>query len=699
MLRPRALGLTALVLTLAACDEGGGNATPVDAAPDVAVGALDAVAPDARLVDAEPMVDAGPPDATPDAARPLQENFGVTETEGEPQCENLHPGHCLMPYPSDFFRVDTGDGPRLHFGADSLPIYRGDQHMTGEAFERADGFGGASPIMFTWPGATLAGTAPVFEPAQSLAPESPTVLLDADTGQRIPHWVEYDHLTLDRPGVEPIIVLRPAIALPRGHRIIVAIQGLRDADGAPVPATPAFAALRDQTASRYQGIHARRDRFEAQIFPALAAAGLLREQIQLAWDFTVATGPNGHDTLRIMRDRLEAAIGEDGPEYTIESVEPTGDEHIPWMMIGIARIPSFLGPPDAVGLRRHLLDAGGLPRLEGFEAVEFTVQIPRSAIAGDRPIGVLQYGHGFLGDKGQGEGGWLRSMADEYGFLILSADMQGMSSADFGVWIQILAGRPSEFPHLAEKAMQGVMNHLALQRLMKGRFLRETDERLTRDGQPLYDPTDLMYYGNSQGGTMGAVIMSVTPDVRRGVLGVPGCGFPLLLQRSVVFEDFVRILDLTFTSRTEFALVLALLGSGWDRLDPLTVAPHLTTDPLPDTPPHEVLLHVAKEDAQVHNQVSFILARSIGNIPVGLPLTQPTWGLDPQPLPYTGSMLTEFDFKHPDNPNPLTPPPLANDTHGDLRKLPAGQLQMMHFLRTGEVIDVCDGQTCRFDPP
>ena len=50
---------------------------------------------------------------------------------------------------------------------------------------------------------------------------------------------------------------------------------------------------------------------------------------------------------------------------------------------------------------------------------------------------------------------------------------------DFAVWARTLAQRPSAFPWLVEKAMQGVMNHLALQRMMTGRFLREADPRIT----------------------------------------------------------------------------------------------------------------------------------------------------------------------------------------------------------------------------
>ena len=38
------------------------------------------------------------------------------------------------------------------------------------------------------------------------------------------------------------------------------------------------------------------------------------------------------------------------------------------------------------------------------------------------------------------------------------------------------------------------------------------------------------------------------------------------------------------------------------------------------------------------------------------------------------------------------------DTHGWLRKWPPAQDQLVHFLQTGEVIDVCGGQPCVTGP-
>ena len=88
--------------------------------------------------------------------------------------------------------------------------------------------------------------------------------------------------------------------------------------------------------------------------------------------------------------------------------------------------------------------------------------------------------------------------------------------------------------------------------------------------------------------------------------------------------------------------------------------------------------------------MSFLLARAVG-AKLLTPAVRPVWGVPEVPYPFSGTAMVEFDFGKPQNPDPTMPPPKANDTHLDLRKLPAGQAQLWHFLETGEVKSVCDG--------
>ncbi len=622
----------------------------------------------------------------------LDDNFGVEEAEGDPACENLLPGNCLMPFPSDRFRGEDG---HLDFGEDALPLLASGRRTDGSFFRTVDGYGVASPILIQWPGATLDGAPAVFDPAASLEADSKTVLLNATTGERIAHWTETDWMTDDLDA--PVLILRPAQPLPAGTRVVVAMRGLVDATGAALEPTPGFLALRDQQRSETVGIHARREHFEADVFPVLESAGIARGDLQLAWDFTTATHADAITDLVTMRDRMMDAVGADGPAYTIDRVELEPHASIAVKVWGTVSVPSFLGEPDAVGVRRIRRDADGLPVIEGVEERPFTVQIPHSVWQGDGSADVVQYGHGFLGRMAEADNSWIREFADRAGFVIVAMNLQGMDEETIDVWIPALAADAGNFPWFAEAAMQGVINQVAVQRMMAGGFAEDTDERFTFDGAPVYDPARIRYTGNSQGGTLGTLTVALSQDVDRAVLGVPGCAFPFLLHRSVDFSPFELVLRGFFPDRADASMLLALLGTGFHRFDGFAFGPHLGDDPLPGTPAHEVLLHIAKEDAQVHNENSFMLGRAAGAVIVPDAVRVP-WGFAEGTYPITAPVsMIEYDFGVPDDPTPLDPPPAETDTHGWLRKLPEAQDQLIHFLRTGEVIDTCAGAPCVFD--
>lgn len=624
------------------------------------------------------------------------DNGGVEESLGEPGCENLDATHCLMPFPSDLYRDASGDQAVIRFPDGVLPVNARGERMSGGAFLRADGYGVGSPVLVMLPGAVADGLPGVFDPAASMLPDSGTVMLDATTGQRIGHWVEMDYLA---SADAPVMILRPAEALPRGRRVIVALRGVKDATGAVLPASEGFAALRDRLPSAWRGVHARRDRFEREVFPVLAAAGVERADLQLAWDFTVATDRNATADLVALRQRALQIVGGQGPAYTMDRVEEAPDADTAFIFEGTAQVPSFLLPPDSHGLRRLRRDADGLPVAEGTEAVVFRVTVPNSAVAGTEPTAVMQYGHGFLGSISESNNGWLRSLANEYGFLVLASNLQGMSDGSLEVWLRTVSDDGGRFPWLADEAMQGVINHLALQRLIRGGFDAAGDPRFRRaDGGPLTDDRPLWYDGNSQGGTFGTVILGNAVDVLHGGLGVPGAAYPFLLHRSVVFSTYAVVIGSLYPDPGDLSLFLGLLGTGWDQLDPLTWAPHIEADPLPGLPVHHALVHIAKEDAQVHNEVSFLLGRAIG-APLPTPAVREPWGLVTTDYPVTGSAVVEFDFGIPDDPTPLTPPIAETDTHGWLRRDPVGREQLVHFLRTGEVIDACGGPCVRPGSP
>src|SRR5207249_8308411 len=84
------------------------------------------------------------------------------------------------------------------------------------------------------------------------------------------------------------------------------------------------------------------------------------------------------------------------------------------------------------------------------------------------------------------------------------------------------------------------------------------------------------------------------------------------LTRSSDFSTYATILYPAYPNELQRPLLLALIQMLWDRSDPNGYAHHMTTDPLPNTPAHKVLLHEAFGDHQVANVATEIEARTIG---------------------------------------------------------------------------------------
>lgn len=631
----------------------------------------------------------------------LADNFGVVESEGIEGCDNLLEA-CVYPFPSRAFMADG----HLAFPPEALPEPDLAEVFDPTVLETYTAFGAVTPVLFQLPGAELAGWEP-FDSERSMGADAEVVVVDAATGEVLPHWIERDYLSPELE--EPLITIRPAAPWPRGTEIVVGVRNLPTADGGVAETPLPFAALRDQTESRWHGIHARRDHYESVIFPALEGAGVERSELQLAWSFPTRTVDEATSRLVAVRDAIFDALPPEGPAFTVDAITDCRVDPMPegchpdlaLILDATIDVPSVLLPADAVGVRQIRTDADGLPVVDGVEAWPFRLQLPRIAFDGPEPVPVLQYGHGFLGSYAEANNGWLRELAERQGMAILATSMQGMSDGDIFVWLPVLTREGGRFPHLVDKAMQGVVNQLVQQRMMSTSLADDPPPELLRaDGQLAWDPATIWYHGNSQGGSVGTVVMATSLDVFRGDLGVPGSGYPFLLHRSTVFTDYSTALEAAYDDPDAVPRFLALLGTGWDDFDPLTFAPHITDDLLPGTPAHEVLLHVAKEDQQVHNEASFILGRATGAV-LATPAVRPVYGLDEVAYPFTApAALIEVDFMIPDDPTPLDPPdgdpsePNGGDTHGWLRKWEPAQDQMLHFFRTGEFIDVCGGQPC-----
>ena len=177
------------------------------------------------------------------------------------------------------------------------------------------------------PGVDLArsGAPPITDIGASLDADSPIVLVDADTGEHWPFFAELD-----------------AHADPPDQRALDHPPGAQPARGSPLRRRPAQPARRRRCADRGRAAASSstatasrrscpRSRSAARTGARVRdarRAGVGRDDLFLAWDFTVASERNLAGRLLHIRDDAFASLDGGGPSFTVTQVEDDVDDRI-----------------------------------------------------------------------------------------------------------------------------------------------------------------------------------------------------------------------------------------------------------------------------------------------------------------------------------------------------------------------------------
>ena len=619
------------------------------------------------------------------------------------RCEFLGSRACLLPFPNDHFTVAdpaTDTGRRVNLASDSMPANASGTHMDPTEWNRNDGFSPGAMILAHVPRLDLeqTGAAPITDIGASLLPKAPIVLLDAHTGERHPFFAELDATATTDAG--RALIIRPARNLLEGHRYIVAMRRLEKPNGRRIEPSRAFQVYRDAIGTFIPAVEARRQHFES-IFGTLGFAGVRRDNLVLAWDFTVASERNLTERMLHIRDDAFAALGASAPEFTVTEVVDNPSADVLRQVRGTFQVPLYLTGTGAPG-SKFAYGPDGLPVQNGEYSAAFLCQIPSSVVGtgGPEPGRAVVYGHGLLGSRNEALG--LGTAARTNNMVFCATDWIGMSSDDLGNVAQILQDL-SRFPTLADRVQQGILNFQFLARLLKDPNGFATDPAFQVDGEPTHVTGEVFFNGNSQGGIIGGAATAVSTEWTRAVLGVPGMNYSTLLSRSIDFDPFFDVIRQTYPDELERTIGYSLLQMLWDRAEANGYAHHMTDDPLPGTPQHQVLLIMAFGDHQVANITTETEARTIGAhvwepaLGAGKsPDNDPQWGIPGVPsVPFSGSVLVIWDFGNPHPPLENVPPrepEYGEDPHGKGRNEPRVLQLVSAFLRTdGSFIDVCGG--------
>ena len=655
--------------------------------------------------------------------------FELVDLDRPDLCEILNNAECMLPYPSSRFLepANTPTGYRLAFPEGGMPAQQG-KPLSPDPYRKLDGFSPTVQILMNFPG----GVDPILSNASHLIPgkpgdpnarsygtrsldsDSPTVLIDADTGEHILHFVENDAHAQGNPARQ-VLFLRPGRSLQPSHRYIVAVRDLKHPDGTSVNPEPPFAVLRDHRPTTIAALEMRRDGFE-DIFFRLRRAGVERSDLILAFDFVVQSDAGLTAQMLSMRDQAFAWLAsQTQPTFTVDNVSEndcTKAGTFVWRTVtGTYRVPLFLtsDPVTDSGTPGTLnVDAAGNPVQNGLTNPPFTAVIPCTVLAnGGTPKHANLFGHGLFGSGSDILGYLNQPLLQQFDYVVAATDWRGLSSPDLNPiatsYLVDVVLNLNLIDALPDRLRQGMLNTLVLGHMLKTGVFNVSPTFQTPGDVPVVDTSEMFYFGASLGGILGTMFSGLSPDIERANVDVPAINFSLLLQRSTDFIPFASVLQISgVTDPMDTALGLSIIHELWVRGEPAALATHVTSNPLPGTNAKKILMTEAFLDQEVSNQGTEIAARTLG-LPQLVGSLLPGVAEIPDQAGPLDSAWVVYDAGGFDLSNPADAPfipPLANLTaqpnqcnpHPRRFFIPASIHQFLTFMQPGgKIQNFCNG--------
>ncbi|MCB9779579.1 MAG: hypothetical protein H6742_13530 [Alphaproteobacteria bacterium] len=621
----------------------------------------------------------------------------LLELSLDPDCSPFNVGgDCLTPWPSTFHMAPDGaseTGLRLDYSVEMLASPDGPLPVDPGMFNRYDGISVTSPLLVLLgrdvDDAFLFG---LEDAGASLAADADVVLMDSETGARVPLMVELDMNNRDDADYtgRHALILRPVAPMTPGRRYVAALTtDLRDVDGAAFDVSPAFQALVEGARTTDRRLEAARDRYDDVLFPTLEAAGYPRQDLLVAFEVQVASDAQSLGPILSMKEAAAAALAEASPAYTLDSVQVDPDDDVALIVQGTFRPPSFLDDNEL----RYADDAYSVELSpDEWPAYPFTMVVPKGLPEGE-PVPLVVMGHGIFGSgsswlTGGGVGQITQAMAAQAGVVLIATDWIGLSSGDLSLIIAEVVPDLGRVRIVTDRLAQSLINTQALVALARDelQYLPETGRTVDA---PLFDDR-LFYYGVSLGGIQGTSFVALTDEIDRAVFSVPGAGWTHMIQRSWHFGEIETLLDLLYPDPLSQLVFVTALQSDFDASDPVNLGRVLAE--------REDFVGVMQEavgDCQVPNLATDVLVRTVG-----------AHHLEAAPRPIEGVALVSGEQTDgisltqivlPDALAAFTPldqntiPTDNNNTHSDIVSTDQALGQTLELVERAVAVHPCDG--------
>ncbi|NCG20285.1 MAG: hypothetical protein GWP91_14855 [Rhodobacterales bacterium] len=602
------------------------------------------------------------------------EDEQITNLPNEPGGNPLVPGEAMYPFPSDFYLSDDANsrtGQVIDIPAEALP-----GGIVPETFTGIDGWSRAPLILAHFEGGVDAASLPdPRDEAASVSDSSPAFLVRADTQERIPVLIELD---VDAsPETKKALILRAHQALEPATTYVVIIRDLlQSADGGgPLPTSEAFRALRDGVVTDSNEVETQRDDF-VKVNEAIAAQNLQPEEVVLAWSFTTRSREQVVNPLLSMTDQMMAATL---AQFVVDTDELVGQNR---EIRGHVEAPNFIGPEGTI-----VVDDDDRAVQQGVRDVPFLVTIPETV---DETRPTVLYGHGFFSHMDEPTWGSLQGLIQPGRVTMVSTNFIGFNENDQFEAFAILADL-NRTDEISAMQMQSEAHFVMLSRLVKEQMAGVITENRGSGDFPVMTADNVLYMGISNGGTQGLTIMSVAPNIDRGILVVPGGGLMHFLQRASPWVTMGPVLAGGFTSDLDFQVGISLMQVHLDPWDSINFVDHMVSPRFEGRPEVKIVMHEAMEDAQVNNMVTHWIART-AHVPMFVPNSLEPYGVDTIPSQDYDGPAALYIYDEGYAPLPTTNhPPEENGSHGSVRELEVYKDHVMAFIEDGSIVYTCDG--------
>ncbi len=622
----------------------------------------------------------------------------------EDGCQPLLGGvHCLLPYPSDFFSVANEampSGRQVVVRGAARTVTLGGMDAEFTDFHDLDGFSRIPLIVGLLDDSVVAdGFVDILgDASKSQITSSQSLLIDTVTGELVAHFTDID----PRPSnsYRRAIALHPLSDLEEKRRYVVVIQGVMNEEGTLAKTASGFDLLRDERTDGVAAFDGVREHFEDEVFPVLEQAGVDRQAVQLAWDFTTGSDAHLMRDILSMRAMTQEWMSNNAADLAISSVqENPEDKPAVWKRIhGTIHVPLFLESAETGAMLSR--DSEGNVQQNGTAEVEFQVNVPLSVRDAGKSAGALFYGHGFFGGRNELDGELTQVIASELEVVMIAIDWWGMSAPDIVPLINDLSGDPVHTLRFADRVHQAMCNWIVMTQSLS--ILSEQVE-LTRPasgpgsgegtlaGQALIDTSKgISFMGVSQGHILGGMLAAVLPKLDRIVLHAGGAGLSHFMFRAEAFSALLELISRHFKDPIEQYAWAATTQRIFDRIDPGMYARHVLREPFEGATPRQVLMQMGVGDIAVPNFGSYLHARAIG-LPAVSNEELNLHGMPDQQSSQSG--FSSYDYGvDTDFYRQAVVPLESNDVHNKVRVEASALEQISRFLEVdGQVEATCDG--------